>query len=171
MLYNVVLVSAISSVQLLRHVWPFATPWTAAHSLPCPSPAPRTCSNSCPKSQWCPSNHLILCRPFFLLSSIFPSIRVFSNESVLRIRWPKYWSFSFSISDVCLSIRTAVEPWALKGGDRPWALLWRSLNYRCHQEPAHPSPCKGSVFLTSARLQAQASQHTWTATVREPQAG
>ena len=45
-----------------------------------------------------PSNHLILCRPFLLLPSIFPSIRVFSNESVLRIRWPKYWSFSFSIS-------------------------------------------------------------------------
>ena len=45
-----------------------------------------------------PSNHLILCRPFLLLPSIFPSIRVFSNESALRIRWPKYWSFSFSIS-------------------------------------------------------------------------
>ena len=45
-----------------------------------------------------PSNHLILCRPLLLLPSIFPSIRVFSNESVLRIRWPKYWSFSFSIS-------------------------------------------------------------------------
>ena len=45
-----------------------------------------------------PSNHLILCRPLFLLPSIFPSIRVFSNESVLRIRWPKYWSFSFNIS-------------------------------------------------------------------------
>ena len=59
---------------------------------PCPSPTPRAYSNSCP------SNHLILCRPLLLLPSIFPSIRVFSNESVLRIRWPKYWSFSFSIS-------------------------------------------------------------------------
>ena len=63
--------------------------------LPCPSPTPRACSNSCPLSRWC---HLILCRPLLLLPSIFPSIRVFSNESVLRIRWPKYWSFSFSIS-------------------------------------------------------------------------
>ena len=54
--------------------------------------------NSCPLSQWChPSNHLILCHPLLLLPSMFPSIRVFSNESVLHIRWPKCWSFSFSI--------------------------------------------------------------------------
>ena len=67
---------------------------------PCPSPAPGACSNSCPLSWWChlTSNHLILCRPFLLLPSIFPSIRDFSNESVLCIRWPKYWSFLFSIS-------------------------------------------------------------------------
>ena len=66
--------------------------------LPCPSPNPGVCSNLCP--YWwtiMPSNHLILCRPLLLLPSIFPSIRVFSNESVLHIRWPKYWSFSFSI--------------------------------------------------------------------------
>ena len=63
--------------------------------LPCLSPSPGVCSNSCPLIQWC---HLILCRPLLLLPSIFPSIRVFSNESVLRIRWPKYWSFSFNIS-------------------------------------------------------------------------
>ena len=67
--------------------------------LPCPSPTPRACSNSCPLSWWCyPSNHLILCCPLLLLPSIFPSIRVFSSKSVLRIRCPKYWSFSFSIS-------------------------------------------------------------------------
>ena len=64
---------------------------------PCPSPAPGTCSNSCPLCLM-PSHHLILCRPLLLLPSIFPSIRVFSNESVLCIRWPKYWSLSFSIS-------------------------------------------------------------------------
>ena len=62
---------------------------------PCPSPTPRAYSNSCPSSQWC---HLILCRPLLLLSSIFPSIRVFSSESVLHIRWPEYWGFGFSIS-------------------------------------------------------------------------
>ena len=66
--------------------------------LPCPSPSPRVCSNSRPSSQLMPSNHLVLCCPLLLLPSIFPSIRVFSDESVLCIRWPKYWSFSFSIS-------------------------------------------------------------------------
>ena len=65
---------------------------------PCPSPTPGVYSYSCPLSQWCPSNHLILCRPLLLPPSIFHSIRVFSNESALRIRWPKYWSFSFNIS-------------------------------------------------------------------------
>ena len=65
--------------------------------LPCPSPSPGVCSNSGSLSQ--PSNHLILCYPLLLLPSVFPSIiRVFSNELGLRIRWPKYWSFSFSIS-------------------------------------------------------------------------
>ena len=88
----------ISSVQSLCRVQLFATPWPAAHQ------ASLSITNS-----WnllklmsielvMPSNHLILCRPLFLLPSIFPSIRVFPNESVLHRRWPKYWSFSFSIS-------------------------------------------------------------------------
>ena len=67
--------------------------------LPCPSPTPGTCSNSCLFNWWChPSNHLLLCCPLLLLPSISLSIRVFSNESALHIRWPKYWSFSFNIS-------------------------------------------------------------------------
>ena len=66
--------------------------------LPFPSPTPRACSNSCPSSQWCHSTLSSSCHPFLLLPSIFPSIRVFSNESVFHIRWPKYWSFRFSIS-------------------------------------------------------------------------
>ena len=66
--------------------------------LPCPSPTPGAYSNSCPSSWWCPSNHLILCHPLLLLPSIPPSIRVFSNELTLHMRWPKYWSFSLSIS-------------------------------------------------------------------------
>ena len=57
---------------------------------------PWVCSNSCPLSQWCPPNYHILCGPLLLLSSVFPSIRVFSNESPLHIRWPKYSSFSFT---------------------------------------------------------------------------
>ena len=65
---------------------------------PCPSPTPGVYSNSCPLSQWGHPNHHILCRPLLLLPSVFPSIGVFSNESVLHIRWPKYWSFNFSTS-------------------------------------------------------------------------
>ena len=70
---------------------------------PYPSPMPRACSNSCLSKSVSiesvmPSSHLILCHPLLLLPSIFPSIKVFSNELVLFIRWPKYWSFSFSIS-------------------------------------------------------------------------
>ena len=64
---------------------------------PCPSPTPGVYPNSSTESVML-SNHLILCRPLLFLSSIFPSIRVFSSDSVLHIRWPKYWSFSFSIS-------------------------------------------------------------------------
>ena len=65
---------------------------------PCPSPTPRVYSKLMSIESVMPSNHLILCRPLLLLPPIFPRIRVFSNESVLPIRWPKYWSFSFSIS-------------------------------------------------------------------------
>ena len=66
--------------------------------LPCPPLSPRVCSNSCSLGQWCHSSHLMLCHPLLLLPSIFPSIRVFSNELPLCIRWPKYWSFSISPS-------------------------------------------------------------------------
>jgi len=66
--------------------------------LPCPSPTPGAYSNSCPSTQWYHPTISSSVHPLLLLPSIFPSIKVFSNESVLRIRWPKYWSFSFSIS-------------------------------------------------------------------------
>ena len=65
--------------------------------LPCPSPSPEACSNSCLFELVMPSNHFILCR-LLLPPSVFPTIMVFSKESVLHIRWPKYWSSSFSIS-------------------------------------------------------------------------
>ena len=87
-----------SSVQSLSRVRLFATPWTAA----CQVSLSITNSWSLLKlmsiEAVMPSNHLILCHPLLLPPSIFPSIRVFSNESVLPIRWPKYWSFSFNIS-------------------------------------------------------------------------
>ena len=90
--------SLSQSVQSLSRVWLFATPWTAAH----PVSLSITNSWSSPKPMSIelvmPSNHLILGRPLLLPPSIFPNIRVFSNESALRIRWPKYWSFRFNIS-------------------------------------------------------------------------
>ena len=73
-------------------------PWMQHVRLPCPSPTPRAYPNSCPLELVMPSNHPLLCCPLLLLPSVFPSIRVFSSESVLHIRWPKYWSISFSIS-------------------------------------------------------------------------
>ena len=87
-----------SSVQPLSHVRLFATPWIAAHQ----ASLSITNSRSSPKlmciESVMPSSHLIHCCPLLLLPAIPPSIRVFSNESTLRMRWPKYWSYSFSIS-------------------------------------------------------------------------
>ena len=87
-----------SSVQLLNHVWHFVTPWTAARQASLSITNFQSSLKLMSITLVMPSNHLILCCPLLLLPSIFPSIRVFSSESVLRIRWPKYWSFSFSIS-------------------------------------------------------------------------
>ena len=76
-----------------------ASPWTAEYQAPLSfTISISVCWNSCPLSQWWPSNHLILCHPLLLFPSIFPRIRVFSNESALCIRWPRYQSFRFSIS-------------------------------------------------------------------------
>ena len=85
-------------VQLLSHVQLFATPWTVACQAPLSFTNSWSLIKLMPIQLVMPSNHLILCHPLLLLPSIFPSIRVFSKESVLHIRWPKYWSFSFSIS-------------------------------------------------------------------------
>ena len=89
---------ALSSIQSLSCVWLFATPWTAAHQASLSITNSQSLLKLMLIEPVMPSNHLILCRPLLLLPSIFPSIRVFSNESALHIRWPKYWSFRFSIS-------------------------------------------------------------------------
>ena len=87
-----------NSVQLLSHIWLFATPWTAT----CQASMSITNTQSLLKLMsielLMPSNHFILCCPLLLPPSIFPSIRIFSNESFLHIRWPRYWNFSFNIS-------------------------------------------------------------------------
>ena len=95
---TIIIVLAFSSVQSLSHVRLFVTPWTVARQ----ASLSITNSQSLPKlmstESVMPFNQLMLYHPLLLLPSIFPSIRVFSNESALHIRWPKYWSFSFSIS-------------------------------------------------------------------------
>ena len=85
-------------IQLLSHVQLFVNPWTAAHQASLSLTVSRSLFKLMSTELVMPSNHLILCRPLLLPPSIFPSIRVFSNESALRIRWPKYWSSSFSVS-------------------------------------------------------------------------
>ena len=87
-----------SSVQSLSRGQLFANPWTAACQTYLSISNPRSLLKLMSMESVMPFNHLILCHPLLLLPSIFPRIRVFSNESVLQIRWPKYWSFSFSIS-------------------------------------------------------------------------
>ena len=87
-----------SSVQSFTHVWLFATPRTAARQASLSITNSWSPSKPMSIESVMPSTHLILCRPLLLLPSIFPSISVFSNESALDLRWPKYWRFSFSIS-------------------------------------------------------------------------
>ena len=87
----------LSSVQLLSRVWLFATPWIAAHQASLSITNSRSSLRLTSIESVMPSSHLILCRPLLILPPIPPSIRVFSNESTLCMRWPKYWSFHFSI--------------------------------------------------------------------------
>ena len=90
--------SEVFVVQSLSQVRLFAIPWTAAHQVSLSFTIFQSLLKLMSIESVMPSNHLILCRPLLLLPSIFPSIRVFSNESAFLIMWPKYWSFSFSIS-------------------------------------------------------------------------
>ena len=88
----------IAVVQTFSHVWLFATPWTAAHQASLSFTISLSLLKLTSAESMMPSNHLVLHLLLLLLPSIFPSIRVFSNELALHIRWPKYWSFSLSIS-------------------------------------------------------------------------
>ena len=88
--------SSVNSVQSLSCVWLFATPWIAARP-PCPSPTPGVHSNSCPSSRWCHPAISSSVVPFSSCPQSLPASESFPNESTLRMRWPKYWSFSFSI--------------------------------------------------------------------------
>ena len=91
-IFSSLLVQSFSSIGL------FATPWKEAHRTSCPSPSPGACSNSCPLSQWCDPNILSSVVPFSSCLQSFPVSGSFYNEWTLSIRWPKFWSFSFSMS-------------------------------------------------------------------------
>ena len=123
----------LSSVQLLSRVWLFATPWTAAYQ----ASLSITNSWSLPKlmsiESVMPSNHLILCRPLLLLPSIFPNIRIFSNKSALRIRWPKYWNFSFSISPFNVTHGVTNQTQLSDWSELKWYWGGRIITFTCAQ--------------------------------------
>ena len=98
MIIIVLIKFSFSSVQSLSRVWLFVTPWIAAHQASLSITISRSSLKPMSIKSVMPSSHVILCCPLLLLPPIPPSIRVFSNESTFRVRWPNYWSFSFSIS-------------------------------------------------------------------------
>ena len=141
-----------SSLQSLSHIQLFVTLWTAAHQ----ASLSITNSQSLPKLMSnvsvMPSNHLILCRPLLLHPSIFPSIRVFSNKSVLHIRWPKYMSFSFSISTS--SWYSRLISLGLTG--------WISLQFkRLSRIFSYTTVQKHQFFSTQLPSQSNSHIHTW----------
>ena len=113
-----------SSVQSLSHVRLFVTPWIAARQASLSITNSRSSLRLTSIESVMPSSHLILCRPLLLLPPIPPSIRVFSNESILRMRWPKYWSFSLTISPThYLSIILHSVSWKIE--------LWVPCSLEC----------------------------------------
>ena len=140
-----------SSVQSLSHVWLFETPWTAA----CQASLSITNSRNPPKlmsfESVMPSNNLILCRPLLLLPSIFPSIRVFSNEWALRIRWPKYWNFSFNISPM------NTQDWYALGGTGWITLQSKGLS----RVFSNTTVQKHQFFGMQLSLYSNSLIHTW----------
>ena len=141
-----------SSVQSLSCIWLFSTLWTIAHQ----ASLSITNSQSLPKpmsiESVMPSKHLILCCPLLLLPSIFASIRVFSNESTLRIRWPKYWSFRFN---TVLPVNT--QDWSPLG----WT-GWISLqSKRLSRVFSNTTIQKYQFFSTQLSSQSNSHIHTW----------
>ena len=145
-----------SSVQSLSRIRLFATPWNAAHQ----ASLSITNSRSSPKlmciESVMPSSHLILCRPLLLLPSIFPSIRVFYNESTLPMRWPKYWSFSLSISPM------NIQDWSPLG----WT-GWISLQSKGLSRVFSSTTVQKHQFF-GAQLSSQSNSHIHTWPLEKP---
>ena len=139
-----------SSVQLLSSVWLFVTQWTAVYQASLSITSSQSLLKLMSFESVMPSNHLILCCPLLLLPTIFPRIRIFSNESVLHIRWPKNWSFSFSISPSneysgLISFRMDwLDLLAVQGTLK--SLLWRSAFYIV--QLSHPNMTGKTIALT-----------------------
>ena len=144
--------SSISSVQSLSRVWLFANPWIVAQH----TSLSITNSQSSPElmsiESVMPSSHLILCRPLLLLPSIPPSIRVFSHESTLHMRWPKYWSFSFSISP-------SKEYPGLISFRMDWLISWKSKGLS--RVFSNTTLQKHQFFSTQLSSQSNSHIHTW----------
>ena len=145
-----------SSVQSLSHVWLFATPWTAAHQASLSITNSQSVLKLMSIELVMPYNHLIFCHPLLLLPSIFPSIRVFSNESVLCIRWPKYWSFSASASVLSMNIQDWF-PLRLTG--------WISLQSKgLSRVFSNTTIQKHQFFSAQLSLQSNSHIHMWLLT-------
>ena len=136
-------VQLVCSIQLLSCVQLFATPWTAAHQVSLSITNTQSLLNLMSTESVMLSNRLIFCHPLLFPPSLFPSIRVFSNGSVLRIRWPNYWSFSFSIS-----------PSKDHSGLIAFMIDWFDLLLQHHSS-------KASVLQHSSFFMVQLYIHTW----------
>ena len=151
-----------SSVQLLSHVWLFVTPWTAARKTSLFITNSQSLLTLMCIESVMPSNHLILCRPL-LPPSIFPSIRVFSNESTLRVRWPKYWSFRFNIIPLkeisglifrmdwlnLLAVQGTLKSFLLHHSSKE-SILWHSAFFTV--ELSHPYMTTGKTIALTRRI-------------------
>ena len=170
----------ISSVQSLSRVRLFVTPWIAAHQASLSITNSRSSLRLTSIKSVMPSSHLILCRPFLLLPLIPPSIRIFSNESTLHMRWPKYWSFSFSIVPSkeipgLISFRMDwLDLFAVQGTLRSLlqhhsskaSILWHSAFFTVQ----FSHPCRGRINKDTVYLNNPIDQVHWHITMLHPTA-
>ena len=146
------LFNQFSSVHSLNHVWLFENPWITAHQASLSITISRRSQKLMFIELVMPSNHLILCHPLLLLPSVFPSFRVFSSESVLCIRWPKYWSFSFNIipSNEHPGIISCRTDWLDHLASKGLSRVFSSTTVQKHQ-----------FFWAQFSLQSNSHIHTW----------
>ena len=145
-----------SSVHSLSRVWLFVTPWTAAHQASLSITNSQSLLRLMSIESVMPSNHLIFCRPLLLLPSIIPSIRVFSNESVLHIKWPKDCSFSFKLNEWSV-LPINIQDWFPLGGTGWISLQSKGLS----RVFSNTTVQKHQFFGTQPSLWSNSHIHTW----------